>query len=75
LPKGRKNKGGCDMKYKVNFDFLNELNEWKEADLDNNGEGFTEAEAIEVARQLIESSTPCKCVQCVELREVDNEAR
>lgn len=56
------------MKYKVNFDFLNELNEWKEADLDNNGEGFTEEEALDVARELIENSTPIRYVQCVELR-------
>lgn len=40
------------MRYKVEFEFYNELGEWVETFLDNNGEGFTKEDAIDIARQL-----------------------
>ena len=42
------------MKYKVVFEFLNPVGEWKETDLSNNEEGFTKEDAEDVARQLRE---------------------
>ena len=48
------------MKYRVNFEFYNELGEWVETFLDNNEKGFTKEEAMDVARQLRERE--CKHV-------------
>ena len=39
-------------KFKVVFEFLNELGEWVEADLTNNDKGFTFEEAEDVIRKL-----------------------
>lgn len=38
--------------YKVIFDFLNSTGEWKTDYLDNNGSGFTLADADHIAYQL-----------------------
>lgn len=56
------------MKYKVKFEFYNELGEWKEAYLDNNGEGFTKEDAIDIARQLRENSIETRHVQLAFIR-------
>lgn len=40
------------VKYKVVFEFRNELEEWVEADLCDNGAGFSEEDALDLARQL-----------------------
>lgn len=38
--------------YRVSFEFLNELGEWKATDLSNNGKGFTYRAAEEIAGDL-----------------------
>lgn len=40
------------MKYRVTFEFLNCLGNWVEDDLSNNGAGFTQEEAEQLAAGL-----------------------
>ena len=56
------------MKYKITFEFLNGLGEWKKDDFDNNGEGFNSDDAQNVFTQL-KNDNVCKKrnIQIVEM--------
>ena len=56
-----------EKRYKVTFEFLNLNNEWKEAELDNMGNGYYMEDCESLARQLIENSIPCRYVDIVEV--------
>lgn len=40
------------VKYRVVFEFRNELGEWVEDDLCDNGAGFSEEDALQIAREM-----------------------
>jgi len=57
------------MRYKVTFQFVNDLGKWTDDYLDNNGEGFDLEEASETATEL--AYLGCRFVK-VEEKDVRN---